>query len=131
VQALRERYARLEARASADGRERWLNWAIRLRDGGALAGYVQATVLPDGRAWIAFVLGTAYQGHGLALEATTAMVDELRVAWGVRTVLAGADADNAASIRLMQRLGLREQGDARERAALGIARGDVLYTGLL
>ena len=35
--ALRERFERLESRASADGREQWLNWVVRL-DSGAIAG---------------------------------------------------------------------------------------------
>lgn len=127
AQALRERYRKLEARGPADGHERWLNWVIRLLAGDALAGYVQATVKPDGRAWIAFVLGTAYQRHGLALEAAQAMIDELHTAYGVHTLMASADVDNAPSIRLLQRLGLREETDAVLRARLGVARGDVLY----
>ncbi len=30
---LRTRYAKLETRTSADGRDQWLNWVIRLPDG--------------------------------------------------------------------------------------------------
>ena len=32
-QWLAERYARLEARRSADGSQRWLNWVVRLASG--------------------------------------------------------------------------------------------------
>jgi hypothetical protein len=58
LQWLRERYARLESRHSADGTQQWLIWVIRLPDG-KLAGYVQATVHPDGRAASAYELASA------------------------------------------------------------------------
>src|SRR5881392_2854460 len=57
LESLRERFQRLESRRSPDGREQWLNWVIRLQ-GGEAAGYVQATVHEDGRAAIAYVLGS-------------------------------------------------------------------------
>src|SRR2546430_10721018 len=61
VEWLRERFGRLESRRSADGEERWLNWVIRLRTS-ELAGYVQATVLPTGRAAIAYVMSSRHWG---------------------------------------------------------------------
>jgi hypothetical protein len=42
------RFRRLESRRSPDGRERWLNWVVRLPSG-ELAGYVQAMVRPGRR----------------------------------------------------------------------------------
>ena len=56
---LRARFARLESRLSASGREQWLNWVIRLPSS-ELIGYVQATVDPSGRAAIAYELSSAY-----------------------------------------------------------------------
>src|SRR5215831_1824035 len=76
VDWLRERFARLESRRSADGTQRWLNWVVRLRPVG-LIGYVQATVFPSGRAAIAYVLASNYWGRGLAGEACQAMIAEL------------------------------------------------------
>jgi hypothetical protein len=52
-----ERYATLERRASPDGRQTWLNRAVRLPSGD-LAGYVQATVLRAGAALIAYELAS-------------------------------------------------------------------------
>ena len=69
---LRTRFAKLETRLSADGAERWLNWAIRLPSS-ELIGYVQATVRPGGRAAIAYELSSAYRGRGLAGQAVEAM----------------------------------------------------------
>ena len=74
---LRERFAKLETRLSADGTEHWLNWVIRLPTG-ELAGYVQATVRPGGRAEIAYVLSSRYWGCGLARRAVEAMISERR-----------------------------------------------------
>jgi ribosomal-protein-alanine N-acetyltransferase len=65
VDKLRARYARLESRASADGRQAWLNWIVRTQPGGAPLGFVQATVLGDGSAWVAYLLGRAHQGRGV------------------------------------------------------------------
>lgn len=47
-QWLRERYQRLEERGPKEGTEKWLNWVIRLSTN-ELVGYVQATVLQEGR----------------------------------------------------------------------------------
>ena len=124
VTALRDRYARLETRLSADGREHWLNWVIRL-DGGPLAGFVQATVVPNGLAWIAFVLGRGHWGRNHAWHASRAMLDELASRYGVTRWLATADRDNRRSIALLKRLGF-ELADDDLRSAHDVAANDVL-----
>jgi [ribosomal protein S5]-alanine N-acetyltransferase len=104
LQWLRDRFARLESRQSADGRELWLNWVVRLA-GGELIGYVQATVLKDRRAMIAYVFASQYWGHGYALEAVRAMMSELGEHYAVRRFLAVFKRSNARSRRLLERLG--------------------------
>jgi RimJ/RimL family protein N-acetyltransferase len=106
---LRERYARLESRRSADGREQWLNWVLRLADG-ALIGYVQATVRADARAAIAYELNSRHWGRGLAHEAVAAMIGELASAYGVRRLSAVFKRDNVRSRRLLERLGFGPGG---------------------
>lgn len=101
---LRERYLRLETRRSADGREAWLNWVIRLPDSG-LIGYVQATVNADGRAAIAYELASRYWGRGLARAAVEAMIGELVARHGVRALSAVLKRTNVRSLRLLERLG--------------------------
>jgi len=103
---LRARYARLERRTSADGRQRWLNWVLRLPEQPPL-GFVQATVLADGSAWVAYLLGSAHHGRGYATRATAAMLAHLESEYGTRLLLANVEADNLPSIRLLQRLGFR------------------------
>jgi RimJ/RimL family protein N-acetyltransferase len=102
---LRERFERLESRRSPDGREEWLNWVMRLRETDALTGYVQATVHGDGSAAVAYVLGSAWWGRGLATEAVQAMIGELAAAHGVHTLRAVLKRSNEPSLRLLQRLG--------------------------
>ncbi|MCE9658458.1 MAG: GNAT family N-acetyltransferase [Burkholderiales bacterium] len=106
VEPLRERYARLERRASADGRQRWLNWVVR-EPGEPPLGYVQATVLEDGSAWVAYLLASRQWGRGLATRATAAMLEHLAADYGVSRWLAIVEVENLRSIRLLERLGFR------------------------
>ncbi|MFF8401136.1 GNAT family N-acetyltransferase [Streptomyces sp. NPDC015684] len=80
AQALRSRYARLVA-GSPDASQTWWNWVIRLRAEKSLVGTVQATVTGDEfarAAAIAWVVGTRWQGRGIATEAARALVAWLR-----------------------------------------------------
>lgn len=110
---LHERFSKLETRRSADGREAWLNWVLRLRTGG-LIGYVQATVDAQGQALIAYVLASPHWGQGLAHEAVQAMLAELAGAWQVHRLLAVFKRGNLRSRRLLERLGF-EAGSAAQR----------------
>ncbi|WP_432164407.1 GNAT family N-acetyltransferase [Streptomyces sp. bgisy031] len=104
---LRERYGRLLA-GSPDPAVSWCNWVLRIRDEECLAGTVQATVGPgDGglEAEIAWVVGAAWQGRGLATEAGLALVDWLGQ-WPVRTVVAHIHPDHAASAAVATACGL-------------------------
>jgi ribosomal-protein-alanine N-acetyltransferase len=109
IERLRDRFERLESRQSADGAEQWLNWVIRL-EGTGLIGYVQATVHTDSSASIAYELGSAHWGLGLARRATEAMLAELIERYGVTTLYAVAKARNQRSLRLLGRLGFVAAG---------------------
>ena len=113
VDWLRERFSRLESRASADGREQWLNWVVRLRDA-QLMGYVQATVREASPAAIAYVFASAWWGRGYASEAVVAMMEEIDANYGSREFSAVLKRDNQRSIRLLERLGFaRRKADER------------------
>jgi RimJ/RimL family protein N-acetyltransferase len=117
---LRERYARLESRRSADGSEQWLNWVVRLADVAEPLGYVQATVLDDHTALIAYEFASAHWGRGYAQEAVVAMLGELAAAYGVNMAGAVFKQANFRSRRLLQRLGMEpaaEQAFPRAHAA--------------
>ena len=102
--ALEARYRRLETRRSPDGRQEWLNWAVRVEATGEHAGYVQATV-EDGAAEVAYVLGPAWWGRGLATEAVTVMCAHLAVDHAVARLTAHVAPANRASRSLLERLG--------------------------
>ncbi len=121
---LRERFARLEARQSADGREQWLNWVVRLPTG-ELIGYVQATVQSGGRAAIAYVLGSAYWGRGLASRAVRVMMSELAARYEVHALAAVLKRDNRRSLRLLERLGF-SLASREEHVARQVDTGEIL-----
>jgi [ribosomal protein S5]-alanine N-acetyltransferase len=120
LEELTERYRRLEARCSPDGSQQWLNWIIRLLNGGACAGFVQATLFTPRTGDFAFVLGPAYWGRGLAYDACIAALQILFRNYGVTSLFATVDRRNARSLSLLGRLGFRQV----ERAAY--PHGDVL-----
>lgn len=121
VAALERRYARLERRASDDGTQRWLNWALRATDlaGAPLVGTAQATVLPPegtqpARALLAYDLGHAHQGRGYATEACRRVLSLLFDGYAVQRVIAECDTLNAPSIRLLERLGFARTGVTKD-----------------
>jgi len=107
VEHLQALYERLEQRKSPDGTEDWLNWTVRVGDG-AIVGFVQATVQPNRAAWIAYVIGTAYQRQGIATRAMHCLLDHLAVEYGAKRFLATTEAGNAASIGVLHRLGFHD-----------------------
>lgn len=99
VEWLRNRFQYLERRASPDGSEQWLNWVVRYE--GNLIGYVQATLLADGTASIAYEFCSAYWGKGLAQQAVRGMMEELNAP----KLTATFKSANFRSRRLLERLG--------------------------
>jgi RimJ/RimL family protein N-acetyltransferase len=127
LEALRERYRRLETRRSGDGSEQWLNWALLRRGGDGMAvGFVQATVLADHHAWVAYEVAHALWGQGLATEATRAMIEQLIAHYAVTQCMATVDKRNKRSWRLLERLVFRRAA-AHEAAAMDVQAGDWLY----
>jgi [ribosomal protein S5]-alanine N-acetyltransferase len=120
VDALRERYRKLETRRSGDGREQWLNWVVRLPEG-ELAGYVQATVYPDRHgdglrtADVAYEFASRHWGRGLAHTAVKAMIGELAARYDVRRLCAILKRTNERSRRFLERQGFALASAERHR----------------
>ncbi|HYF36201.1 MAG TPA: GNAT family N-acetyltransferase [Prosthecobacter sp.] len=108
LETLAERYRRLETRTSADGKEQWLNWIIRLRNGGVCVGFVQATLYSMHQGDVGFVLGADHWGRGLAGAAVGAILELLFAQHGVKSLFATVDRQNWRSIALLTRLGFRQ-----------------------
>ncbi|MFI6465500.1 GNAT family N-acetyltransferase [Streptomyces sp. NPDC050528] len=105
--ALRARYERLVA-GSPDPAVAWLNWVLRLRTDSRLTGTVQATVTGS-EAEIAWVVGEAWQGRGLASEAAQGLVVWLDKQ-AVATVVAHIHPDHRASAAVATAAGLTPTG---------------------
>src|ERR671927_490894 len=105
LEALTDRYAFLAARRSPDGREAWLNWAVRERAPGDYAGTLEATVFGDGRAIIAYMVFVPFQRRRIAAEACERLLAHLFEDYRVNTVAAELDTRNAASQALVESLG--------------------------
>ena len=121
---MRERFAKLESRCSANGEEQWLNWVIRLPDS-ALVGYVQATLHADGRAAIAYELSSAYWGRGLARQAVQAVITELVDHYHMRSITAVLKRPNQRSLRLLERLGF-SRASATQHTKHGVEPDELL-----
>jgi RimJ/RimL family protein N-acetyltransferase len=122
---LRARYRRLVV-GSPDPAVRRLNWVLRLRDEACLTGTVQATVgLSAGEpvAEVAWVLGTRWQGRGIAAEAVCGLIIWLSQ-HGVRDFTAHIHPEHGASARVAAAAGLvptdeRHEGEIRWRRRIG------------
>jgi RimJ/RimL family protein N-acetyltransferase len=107
---LRQRIAKWQLLRSPDGEEIWLNWIVRLAATRAVVGYVQASV-KEGTASIAYVIGRAYWGQGLASEATLAMCRILHERLAVEELVAHIHPLHEASQRVARRAGLTRTAD--------------------
>lgn len=124
---LQQRYQRLSARKSPDGREHWLNWAIQVPGEDRFIGYVQATIASTETAHIAYMLARAAWGRGFAREAVGAMLLHLKADWAVRTATAQVDARNLRSIRLLKGLGFEVWPQERSQKPAPEGEGDWIY----
>jgi RimJ/RimL family protein N-acetyltransferase len=102
---LSARYRRQVKGASPDGRQRWLNWVLRLRSSGEAVGVVQATLREPQIAELSWVLSSRFQGAGYATEAAAAAMGWLR-GNGVESFEAHIHSEHAASAAVARRLGL-------------------------
>ncbi|MCX7205948.1 MAG: GNAT family N-acetyltransferase [Proteobacteria bacterium] len=104
IDRLHARFSKLEARASPDGSEQWLNWVIRRTASQQLAGYVQATI-SDQHALLAYELSSKHWGKGIAQEAVSAVLQELAQHYGIKQYFAILKRRNVRSKKLLERLG--------------------------
>ncbi len=104
VEALIERYGHLSVGHSADGKDIWLNFAIRQIENDIYVGTVQATVTGK-LSYVAYELGPQYWGKGYATEAVRVLIGHLFTVHGVEVIRAETDTRNDRSATLLQRLG--------------------------
>lgn len=90
----------------------WLQIAIELKETGLLVGDCAVKIEEDDdrQAEIGYTLARAYQGRGIASEAVSRVLEYLFATLGLHRVIAITDVENAASVALLERLGLRREG---------------------
>jgi RimJ/RimL family protein N-acetyltransferase len=116
LDALRSRYIAQSVGRSADGSEGWLNWIITPRATDDPAGFVQATLMQKNStvvAELAWVVTPAWQGQGIASEATRAVVDWLR-SKGVDHFVAHIHPRHHASMSVAWNQGLHPTFDEKD-----------------
>ncbi len=111
---LQARYERWAA-GSPEPAVSWCNWVIELRADRCLAGTVQATIstADELAAEIAWVVGSPWQGRGIATEAAGALVPWLG-RQSVRTVVAHIHPGHAASAAVAAAAGLSPTGELQD-----------------
>ena len=101
---LRRTYERWSTRRSADGTETWHNYALRTVEGVVYVGTLQATVMTDGEALLAYQVFPRFWRAGVATECLSAMLRALASS-GATRFIAHVDTRNVASQRLLAALG--------------------------
>ena len=104
VERLAAGYRLRESRTSPDGREKRLNWVVRLKNQEA-AGYVQATVLESGASYIAYEFASKHWRKGIGSASVGAMMGELVESYGVHTFVAVLKTANYRSMGLLRQFG--------------------------
>lgn len=88
---------------------RWFQFALVLRGTGALVGDLGLRTEADPRQMeIGFTLSRAAWGRGYATEAVRAVLG-IAFGLGAHRVIGNCDARNLASVRLMERVGMRRE----------------------
>lgn len=107
------------------------SWAITERAGELAIGRLAAIDHGDDITEIAYLIAKERQSEGIAAEALSALITHLFEVEHRRRLYADVDPDNAASNRLLEKLGFTLEGRLREAWTTHIGRRDSLIWGLL
>lgn len=83
-------------------------WLVELKESGqpvGMCGLLKRDTLPD--VDIGFALLPAYRSQGFAFESASAVLDYGRSQFGLKRIVAIANPDNAGSIRVLEKIGMR------------------------
>jgi RimJ/RimL family protein N-acetyltransferase len=90
----------------------WFQIAVEFKEAGVLIGDCALKIAEDDpqQAEIGYTLSRAYQGRGMAAEAVTRLLQYVFETLSLHRIIAIVDCENAASVALLERLGLRREG---------------------
>lgn len=90
-------------------------WAVEARDDGRLLGHLGLRPVPElgGETELLYMLDSDVWGRGLATEGGAAVLGAAFGALGLRRVIALARPENAASVAVMRKLGMRFEDRVR------------------
>jgi RimJ/RimL family protein N-acetyltransferase len=95
----------------------WFQFAVELKETSTLSGDCGLKSETDGRqAEIGFTFSRAYQRRGLASEGVARLLDYALGELDLHRVYAITDQENAPSVALLERLGMRREGEFVENA---------------
>jgi ribosomal-protein-alanine N-acetyltransferase len=107
-------------------------FALTAPEGGALMGACGLELFPEHRrAELGYWLGRDFRGKGYATEAATAVVGWAFSELGLNRVSAARFGDNDASGRVLEKLGMRQEGLLRRHVFRGGEFRDMVMYGLL
>jgi RimJ/RimL family protein N-acetyltransferase len=88
----------------------WFQFAVELKETGRLIGDCGLKTAEDGRQGeVGFTLSREHQGKGFAFEAVSRLLDYAFGDLGLHRIVAVADQENASSVALLERLGMRRE----------------------
>ena len=94
----------------------WFQFAIELKTTGVLIGDCALKIdeHEPRQAEIGFTLARVHQGHGYASEAVSRVLDYVFRDLCLHRVIAITDCENAPSVALLERLGMRREGHFKQ-----------------
>lgn len=125
AEALRERFdASLNSYFSEDASSS--RWAVLRRKDDILLGEVSLKLTSKAalQAEVGYIFNPAYAGKGYATEAVRAVIDLGFSTFGLHRIFARLDAQNTASVGVVERLGLRREAHLIENDRFNGVWGD-------
>jgi RimJ/RimL family protein N-acetyltransferase len=112
-------------------RDQCTNFAIERKADGKLLGLVTMVPRKHSKGELGYALNVNYRGQGYATEAARALVDYCFNTLGYHRIEAITSNVNTGSWKLMERLGMRREGQLRQAETRDNQWVDVLYYGIL
>jgi RimJ/RimL family protein N-acetyltransferase len=94
----------------------WFQFGMRLRESDQVIGDIGAHFVADDprQVGIGFTVSPKYQGRGFGTEAVSGLLGFLLGDCGKHRVFASVDPRNESSVRLLRRVGMREEAHFRK-----------------